>query len=219
MLSIRPQNHHRAERHRGIIVSEVPSATEIVAKERELNSLSLLTVIVVLATVTMTFGAVIAVFIVRSQSPLFWGHLEVPRILWATTSVLLASSATFETARHRLARNNQRSFFKLTACTAGLGLLFIAGQLTAWFQILHSHVVLTNNPHSWFIFLFTGLHGLHIVLGLAGLSYLLVRTRIPASGPKYQMNTRVVANGVAVFWHYLGFVWLVLFGLLLTWRP
>ncbi len=201
-----------------MIRPEVQSATETFTKERELNSLSLLTAIVVLATVTMTFGAMITVFIVRSQAPLFWGHLKIPPVLWATTSVLIASSVTFEAARRNLARNDQRRFFQLVAWTAGLGLLFLAGQLIAWMQILHSGVTLAKNPHSWFIFLFTGLHGLHILLGLAGLAYLLFRTRVPASGPKYQMNTRVVANGVCVFWHYLDFVWVVLFALLVAWR-
>jgi cytochrome c oxidase subunit 3 len=167
----------------------------------------------------MTFGALITVFIGRSQAPLFWGHIRVPKILWATTSVLLASSATFEAARRRLRVNDQRSFFRLTAYTTALGLLFLLGQVTAWLQILHSGIRLANNPHSWFIFLFTGLHGLHIIAGLAGLSYLLIRTRVPVTGPKYQMTTRVVANGVSVFWHYLDFLWVVLFVLLLTWRP
>jgi heme/copper-type cytochrome/quinol oxidase subunit 3 len=50
------------------------------------------------------------------------------------------------------------------------------------------------------------------------LAYLVFRTREPASGPKYQMNTRVIANGVSIFWHYLDFLWIVLFTLLLTWR-
>jgi cytochrome c oxidase subunit 3 len=197
---------------------EVQTASEVLTRERELNSLSLLTVTVVLATATMTFGAIISVFIIRSQAPLFWGHLQIPGILWITTAVLLASSGTFEFARKRLARNDQLGFFRLMAWTAGLGVLFLIGQITAWFQILHSGVVLVRNPHSWFIFLFTGLHGLHIVVGLIGLAYLLVRTRTPATGPRYQMKTRVVANGVSVFWHYLDFVWIVLFVLLLTWR-
>lgn len=203
---------------RAIIRVDVPGASEIVAKERELNSLSLVTVFVALSTVTMTFGALVAVFIVRSRAPLFWGHLQLPGILWVTTAILLASSATLEVARRRLARNEQHAFFKLAAWTTGLGMLFLAGQISAWFQILRSGVVLAGNPHSWFIFLFTGLHGLHIVLGLAGLGWLLIRTRVPASGRKYQMNTRVVANGVSVFWHYLDFVWLVLFVLLLSWK-
>jgi cytochrome c oxidase subunit 3 len=196
----------------------MPSSTDFIARERDLNSLSVLTVTVVLATVTMTFGAMIAVFLIRSQAPLFWGRISLPRILWFTTAVLLASSVTLEMARKRLGRNDQRGFFRLMAWTTALGLIFLAGQIAAWLQILHSGVILAKNPHSWFIFLFTGLHAVHILVGLGGLAYLLVRTREPASGPKYQMNTRVVANGVSIFWHYLDFLWIVLFTLLLTWR-
>lgn len=202
-----------------MIVSEVQSAIEPANRQTDLSSLSIFTVIVVLATVTMTFGALIAVFVVRSQSQQFWGHIRVPGILWATTATLLASSFTFEAARHRLGENNQPGFFRLAALTTGLGALFLIGQIVAWFQILHAGVILARNPHSWFVFLFTGLHGLHIVAGLAGLAYLLIRTREPASGPKYQLQTRAVASAVAVFWHYLDFMWILLFALLLFWRP
>lgn len=194
------------------------ATTDVLARDRALNSLSLLTVIVVLATVTMTFGAMIAVFIVRSQYQMFWGHIHVPPLLWFTTAVLLASSAILELARHRLVRNDQPGFFRLTAWATGLGLVFLAGQIVAWLQILGSGIVLAHNPHSWFIFLFTGLHGLHIILGLAALGYLLFRTRVPASGPRYQSKTRAVTIGVSIFWHYLDFLWLVLFSLLLFWR-
>ena len=196
----------------------MPSAVEFPTREKEVNSLSILTVIVLLATVTMTFGALIAVFVIRSQSEQFWGHIHIPRILWVTTCLLLASSITFEVARRRLADNEQTSFFRLTAWTTGLGTFFLIGQIIAWLEILRSGIILARNPHSWFIFLFSGLHGLHIVAGLAALVYLLVRTREPAGGPKYQMHTRAFASGVAVFWHYLDFMWLLLFGLLLFWR-
>ena len=204
-----------------MIVAEVPTtATESASRQQELNSLSVFTVIVLLATVTMTFGALIAVFVVRSFSRMFWGHIHIPPVLWATTVVLLASSATFEAARHCLTHHNdQRGFFRLTSWTVGLGTLFLIGQTIAWFQVLGSGVILAHNAHSWFIFLFTGLHGLHIVAGLAGLIYLLRRTYEPASGPKYQMHTRAVSAGVAVFWHYLDFLWVLLFSLLLFWRP
>ncbi len=195
------------------------SAIEPANHQRDLNSLSIFTVIVVLATVTMTFGALIAVFVIRSQSQQFWGHIRVPAILWATTATLLMSSATFEAARHRLGKGDQRGFFNRTAWATGLGVTFLIGQIVAWFQILHAGVILARNPHSWFIFLFTGLHGLHIVVGLCGFAYLLIRTKEPASGPKYQVQTRAVASGVAVFWHYLDFMWVLLFALLLFWRP
>jgi cytochrome c oxidase subunit 3 len=196
----------------------VQSEIENLERERELNSMSRLTVIVVLATVTMTFGAMIAVFFVRAEKTMLWGHIRIPPILWATTAVLLASSATFEAARRELARNDRERFFRLTAWTTALGALFLFGQLAAWFQVLASGIVLARNPHSWFIFLFSGLHGLHIVLGLVGLVYLLVRTHEPVSGPRYRMKTRALAKGVGIFWHYLDFVWVVLFMLLVLWR-
>jgi cytochrome c oxidase subunit 3 len=196
----------------------VAIAVEESSRESELNSLTRVTVTVVLATVTMTFGAMITVFFVRSEGNMFWGHLRIPGVLWATTAILLASSAVLENARHKLLAGDQARFFRLTAVTTGLGVAFLLGQVTAWLQILHSGIVLARNPHSWFIFLFTGLHGLHILLGLGGLTYLLVRTYRPASGPKYRMKTRVAANGISIFWHYLDFLWVVLFVLLLTWR-
>ena len=143
----------------------------------------------------------------------------MPVLLWVTTAVLLTSSVTFEMARKRLKENDQPGFFKLMSWTAGLGSFFLIGQVSGWILILRSGVILANNPHSWFIFLFSGLHGLHIVLGLAGLAYLLFRTREPASGRKYQMKTRVAAGGISIFWHYLDFLWIVLFALLLLWRP
>jgi cytochrome c oxidase subunit III len=192
--------------------------TEHTADESQLNSTSLLTAIIAVATVTMTFGALIAVFFIRASQNLYWGHLQIPSILWATTAILVASSVTLEMARRHLQRNDRGGFFRLTAWTTALAVLFLAGQVAAWFQILHSGVVLAQNPHSWFIFLFSGLHGLHILLGLGGLVSLLIRTREAASGPKYRMKTRAFARGVSIFWHYLDFLWLVLFTLLLTWR-
>jgi cytochrome c oxidase subunit 3 len=196
----------------------VALAVESGSRERELNSLTNVTVLVVLATVTMTFGAMIAVFFVRSMGTQFWGPLHVPGVLWATTVILVASSVVLERARRKLLSEDQPGFFKLAAIATALGVAFLVGQVSAWMQILHSGIVLARNPHSWFIFLFTGLHGLHIVLGLGGLAYLLFRTYHPAGGPKYRMKTRVAANGISIFWHYLDFIWVLLFVLLLTWR-
>jgi len=189
----------------------------VTTRERDLNSVSLLTAGVVLATVTMTFGAMIAVFFYRSEGKV-WGHIAIPSVLWLSTALLLASSATLERARRALALNRQVLGFRLLAWTAALATAFLIGQVVAWFQVLRSGIQLAQNPHSWFIFLFTALHGLHILLGLGGIAYLVFRTREPVSGPRYQTKTRVVANGVSLFWHYLDFLWLVLFGLLLTWH-
>ena len=194
------------------------TAPETVARERELNSLYMVTTIVVLVIVTATFGALIFAFLWRSQNSYLWQHLHIPSLLWVTTPILLTSSALLERARGSLNAGDRTGFLRFLQWTTGLGLLFLMGQGAAWLQVMRSNVILQFDKHTWFIFLFSGMHALHILAGEGGLAYLLYRSSEPASGPRYQMTTRALTNALAIFWHYLGFMWVVLFGLLLTWR-
>jgi cytochrome c oxidase subunit 3 len=175
-------------------------------------------ILVGLGIVTMTFGALVFAFVYRSFSAQNWLPIELPRVLWFSTGILLASSAVLAGAQMRLREGREASFHTLVRVAAGLGVLFLILQLAAWYFIVTSGVVLDSNPHSSFIFIFSGMHGVHILLGLAGLFYLLQRTRITVSGPKYRMTTRVWANAVSIFWHYLDFVWIALFVMLLIWK-
>jgi cytochrome c oxidase subunit 3 len=190
----------------------------MIARERELNSLYTFTVVVVLVIVTATFGALIFAFIWRSQNGFLWEHLQIPSLLWVTTPILLASSALLERARRFLKAGDRAAFLRLLQWATGLGFLFLLGQGAAWLQVRHSNVILEFDKHVWFIFLFSGMHALHILAGVGGLAYLLYRSYEPASGPRYQMTTRALMNALTIFWHYLGFMWVVLFGLLLLWR-
>jgi cytochrome c oxidase subunit 3 len=132
--------------------------------------------------------------------------------------VLLLSSWTLGKARQQLGHNLQPEAHNLFRWTAILGFGFLCGQIVAWRQVLSSGVLTGHDAHPWFLFLFTGLHGLHILLGLAGIIYLYLRTGTVVSGPKYLMKTRVLTTGISIFWHYLDGLWIVLFGLLLFWR-
>lgn len=194
------------------------TAPEIVARERELNSLYIVTVAVILVIVTATFGSLIFAFFWRSYNGYLWGHLQVPPLLWGTTAVLAASSFCLERARVVMKVPDQVRFYQMVKWTTVLGVIFLVGQATAWLQVTHSNLFLQKDKHSWFIFLFSGMHAIHILAGLGGLAYLLYRAREAVSGPRYQMTTRAYTNALAIFWHYLGFVWLVLFLLLLTWK-
>ena len=192
--------------------------TEAVSRERELNSLATVTLIVTLVAVTMTFGALIVVFLMRSASGEFWTHIRLPQILWLSCAVLIASSVIFEYGRKKLMAQDAEGFHALTRWTILFGSAFLFCQVAAGYQVLHSGVILTNNPHSWFMFIFGGLHALHIVAGLAGFLVLYRRTRERTTGPRYQMATRVGARAVGLFWHYMDGMWLLLFGLLLFWH-
>ncbi len=63
---------------------------------------------------------------------------------------------------------------------------------------------IAQNPHSSFFYLFTGLHALHLVGGLVAVLVLLLR-----KNPR-----RELVDMVTYYWHFLGVLWLVLFGVL-----
>lgn len=194
----------------------IPAVDPIIKnRERELNGLYRIAVITTLAFVTVTFAALVLVFVLRSQNAFNWRPILLPPLLWWDTLVLLASSATFSVGHRKLRDNDQIGFYRWMKYTTVLGVLFLLGQFAAWWQILALGQLVKNNPHSSFFFIFSGMHGAHILVALAGLGALLYRTHEPASGPRWQMHTRVLANAVAIFWHYLDGLWIVLFALLL----
>ena len=56
----------------------------------------------------------------------------------------------------------------------------------------------------------SGLHGLHVFLGLAAMVFLLARLRGPAGDP----GETAVFQGVSYYWHFVDVVWVGLYSCL-----
>src|ERR1700739_1087770 len=85
-----------------------------------------------LAGIIMFFMALTSSFLVRKGLGNDWVSFDLPRILWANTLVLLASSVSIQMARGALSHGDRAGFRRYWALTTGLGFLFLAGQLVAW---------------------------------------------------------------------------------------
>ena len=162
-----------------------------------------------LAAITMTFAAFTSALIVRQgASPEAW-HLALPHILYLNTLILLASSVTLKIARRRFhsflhgAEGERVAVLRGLYATLALGLLFLAGQYMAWMQLNAQGLYLATNPDSSFFYLFTAVHGLHVLGGLAGLLYAirqLGRSDLRAS----------TLAATSHYWHFMDILWLYL---------
>src|SRR5271168_287383 len=162
-----------------------------------------------IVSILMFFMALASAFLVRRGSSLDWVPVHLPPVLIANTLILLASSATLELARRRLAQSDLNGFRTLWSVTTALGLLFLLGQLVAWRQLVAAGVFLASNPASSFFFIFTGLHALHLFGGVAALCYVALR--------KFEITkiSRSVAAEVAsYYWHFMDALWVFLLALL-----
>jgi cytochrome c oxidase subunit 3 len=166
-----------------------------------------------IAAICMSFAAFTSALIVRQGSSTDWRHISLPPILFLSTLLLLASSVTLEVARRRVAAfmggqethvESPRRWLYITLC---LGLLFVVGQYMAWLQLRSQGLYLATNPNSSFFYLFTALHALHVMGGLAG----LVRVM-----RKLGLSTlrRSTLNAASYYWHFMGVLWVYLFLLL-----
>ena len=165
-----------------------------------------------LAVITSFFGLFISAYRMRMMLA-DWSPLAEPSLLWINTLMLLLSSIAFQWAREAVERGDApRTKFGLLA--AGLlAVAFLSGQFLAWQQLNASGSFLADNVALAFFYLLTGLHGLHLLGGLAVWGKATARVWL---GGLETGEVRLSVQLCSVYWHYLLLVWLVLFALLLA---
>lgn len=175
---------------------------------------------VALASIVMMFTALTSAYIVRAGMSNDWRPIAIPAFVWISTLLIVASSFVIEAARRAARRGAERNLRSLLLVALLLGLGFVGSQLLAWRQLVAQGIYVATNPHSSFFYVLTGLHGLHVLGGILGLSYLLLRlarttrAKNDEAGAKYQTLTDVVA----LYWHFMDGLWVFLFLLLFLWR-
>jgi len=126
-------------------------------------------------------------------------HLDIGRT--ALFSVLLFSSSW------TMARANAGQDRRWLAATALLGALFLLGQGSEYARLLASGIGPASALFGTTFFTLTGLHGVHVLAGLAAIAALFAASR------RRPRAVRPVAwEAVAIYWHFVDAVWVVVFG-------
>ncbi len=164
-----------------------------------------------LASISMMFMGFSSAYILGRGARSLWGDLSAPPFVWINTVILLASSLTVELARRARGSEELKRWLTLTCL---LGSAFLAGQLWVWKMLADQGVYLSGSPHSSFFYLLTGVHGVHLLGGVAALVYLTARTwRSVTPSPK-----KSSLDVTALYWHFMDGLWIYLLVLLFLWR-
>lgn len=147
---------------------------------------------------------------------LFWGT--------ANTVVLLTSSLTMALAAHAAESLQRKKLIALLAATMVLGSIFLGIKgMEYHHKYIHGLMPLLGLPFEWhgtspdhaemffdLYFLMTGVHALHMVIGLGVLLVLLVKSS--RGGLLGDFSAPVRISGL--YWHFVDIVWVFLFPLL-----
>lgn len=170
-----------------------------------------------LIVVSVLFFLFIVAFLIRSQYP-DWQPLAEepsnplfdPRTLWLNSAYLALASICMQWAKIKARKTNQASF-PLGLGLAGLfSIAFVAGQILFWQQLSQRGFMVNSNPALSFFYLLTGLHAVHVGIGL--LMWMLASWAAIAHSPKLSHYVDLCA----IYWHFLLALWVVLFALLMS---
>jgi cytochrome c oxidase subunit 3 len=177
-----------------------------------------------LATEVLFFGALIAAYLNYRVwfGAEFIAAAQMTKVVLGTanTAVLLTSSACMAMAVMTFEAGSKRAPVLWLLATAFLGIAFVAIKGTEWFLEYQEHLVPALNfdqsryggvAEIFFIFYFcaTGLHALHLLIGISLVSWLAVRIgtgRLQPGGS----TTRLIG----LYWHFVDIVWIFLFPLI-----
>ena len=179
-------------------------------------------------TEVLTFGALfVAYTIYRAWNPDMFINanllLDVNKGL-LNTIVLIGSSLTMALAIWAIQLKKKKlslvMLFVTFICAAiFLGIKYLEyehkfhlGQLPGeYYSYMGPEIAHMNNPHIFFSFYFimTGLHGLHVAIGMGLIAWLMVLTARDKLHSAYYTPMELVG----IFWHLVDIIWIFLFPL------
>lgn len=167
----------------------------------------------------MLFTVLLAAYIIRKTGP-GWVDAPLPNVFLLSTLVILLSSLTLHNANSAFLHERFAAYRTNIGTTLALGTLFIVLQTWGWRQMVLAGVRLEGNPAGSFVYIISGLHLLHILIGLIFLAIAFleaarrrqyVESFVYSVNPPNQLKLRLIT----LYWHFVDALWIGLFLFLL----
>ena len=170
-----------------------------------------------IAVVSVIFFLITITFLGRSQLEDFqalagepWQPFSEPTQLWINTGVLVLSSLALQLAK----MSCEKEKFSVTLIAVFVGAFFafafLLGQLFVWKHLNELGYFVAANPANSYFYLYTSLHGIHLLGGIVALFYVLGKSMRKNMTSELKKSISLCAT----YWHFLLIIWLLLFALL-----
>ena len=168
---------------------------------------------VFLCIVSVVFSLLLVSYYIRMQLG-DWVPMALPAQLWLNTGALVFSSVFMQMAvstnRHETSSALTKGSGVLFLIGGVLAIAFIAGQYSAWRELLAAGQGVRTNPSNSFFYLLTGVHAAHLLGGLWVWSRAGIRIAQGVAAADIHQSIKLCT----VYWHFLLLIWIGLFVLL-----
>ena len=167
-------------------------------------------------TIMVVSTVIFSLFVVSYSDRMLvhdWRSLSEPWLLWINTLILILTSFIFHKAKVLSDKNEFEKTKNYLLLVGFLTFAFITGQLLVWQHYVNLGQYVSTNPANAFFYLFTALHGLHV---LGGLFFWGKATTTLFSKNYNILKIKQAIELCSIYWHFLLIVWFILFGLMIA---
>ena len=133
---------------------------------------------------------------------------EVLEIPYFGTICLLSSSGFIMLAERAIEHGKMAVFTGWWAFTMLLGLIFLGDTANEWYKlIVHDHLTVHTNLFGTTFYSLVGLHASHVIVGLIMMFVVLILSLGRKVHPQHAQRVKVLA----LYWHFVDAVWVVVF--------
>ena len=167
-------------------------------------------------TIMVVSTVIFSLFIVSYSDRMLvhdWRSLSEPWLLWVNTIILIFTSFVFHKTKVLSDKNEFEKAKNYLLIVGFLTFAFITGQLLVWQYYVNLGQYASTNPANAFFYLFTALHGVHV---LGGLFFWGKATTKLFTKNFSVLKIKQAIELCAIYWHFLLIVWFILFGLMIA---
>ena len=166
-------------------------------------------VIIIFAIATVLFSLIFTAYIYSIPPGQDTMYLLKPNLLWLNTSVLFVVSYFFYKITTDLEKKDTSKIKKNLIFVGGLSYIFLFGQIIFWTQLMKSGNFVTTNTYFSSFYVFTTLHGLHLLGGL--FFWGKVSSRVLKLENRKILDEEKSISALSWYWTFLLVVWLAFF--------
>ena len=130
-------------------------------------------------------------------------------LLWVNTMVLFLVTYFFNKITKDLKKKYTVNIKKNLLIVGGLSYLFLFGQVFVWYQLMQDEKFVSTNSYFSSFYVFTALHGLHLLGGL--FFWGIVCSKTLKLKENQIINQSKSISALSLYWIFLLFVWLIFF--------
>lgn len=146
-----------------------------------------------------------------------FNRFDLPLLFHANSVIILVSSYSMHQTRLANLRDDAKGFANGIMVTTLLGIAFTAFQIIAWKELLSSGIKLQNNVAGAYLYVISGLHLVHLIVGVAVLAYFWLKAKERETNPVAELLfdtdpvSKLKVKYLALYWHFVDGLWIYLY--------